>query len=79
MEYVNAHYRTAPVTEGLEITPVDSSFLGSRNRKLFGLFETDDRLYTGTLAEPVPFTRTDNAWGPASGAEQALSTALFSG
>ena len=34
-----------------------------------------------TESNPVelPFTRTDNAWGPASGAEQALSTALFSG
>ena len=60
MEYVNAHYRTAPVTEGLEITPVDSSFLGSRNRKLFGLFQSDDRLYTYTLADPVPFERYDN-------------------
>ena len=60
MEYVNAHYRTAPVTEGLEITPVESSFLGSRNRKLFGLFQSDDRLYTYTLADPVPFERYDN-------------------
>ena len=34
-----------------------------------------------TESNPVelPFARTDNAWGPASGAEQALSTALFSG
>ena len=60
MEYVNAHYRTAPVTEGLEITPVESSFLGPRNRKLFGLFQSDDRLYTYTLADPVPFERYDN-------------------
>ena len=34
-----------------------------------------------TESNPVelPFARTDNAWGPASGAEQALPTALFSG
>lgn len=60
MDYINDHYCAAPVTTDLTITPVEASFLGSRNRKLFGLFDTDDRLYTGTLAEPVPFTRMDN-------------------
>lgn len=60
MEYLNSNGFAAPVTTDLTITPVDTEFLGSRNRKLFGLFDTDDRLYTGTLAEPVPFTRTDN-------------------
>lgn len=60
MAYLNANGVVAPVTTDLTITPVDTDFLGSRNRKLLGLFETDDQLYTGTLAEPVPFTRTDN-------------------
>lgn len=60
MAYLNANGVAAPVTTDLTITPVDTNFLGSRNRKLLGLFETDDQLYTGTLAEPVPFTRTDN-------------------
>nr|WP_302650403.1 DHHW family protein [uncultured Agathobaculum sp.] len=60
MAYLNANGVAAPVTTDLTITPVDTDFLGSRNRKLLGLFETDDQLYTGTLAEPVPFTRTDN-------------------
>lgn len=34
-----------------------------------------------TESSPVelPFKRTDNVWGPASGAEQALSSALFEG
>ena len=34
-----------------------------------------------TESNPVelPFTRTDNVWSPAPGAEQALSTALFAG
>ena len=60
MAYLNANGVAAPVTTDLTITPVDTDFLGSRNRKLLGLFETDDQLYTGTLAEPVSFTRTDN-------------------
>lgn len=60
MAYLSSSGIAAPVTTDFTITPVDTAFLGSRNRKLFGLFETDDRLYTGTLAEPVPFTRTDN-------------------
>ena len=60
MDYINDNYCTAPVTTDLTITPVETPFLGSRNRKLFGLFETDDRLYTASLAQPVPFTRTDN-------------------
>ena len=60
MEYINTHYCAAPVTDDLTITPVDTDFLGSRNRQLYGLFETDDALYTGTLAEPIPFTREDN-------------------
>ena len=60
MSYINDNYFPAPVTEDLEITPVDTAFLGSRSRKLFGLFESDDRLYTGTLADPIPFERYDN-------------------
>ena len=60
MSYINGNYFPAPVTEDLKITPVDTAFLGSRNRKLFGLFESDDRLYTGTLADPIPFERYDN-------------------
>lgn len=60
MSYLNSNGFAAPVTTDLTITPVNTAFLGSRNRKLFGLFDTDDRLYTGTLAEPVPFTRMDN-------------------
>lgn len=60
MEAVNAHGCTASVTEDLTITPVDTAFLGSRNRQLYGLFQTDDPLYTAVLAEPIPFTREDN-------------------
>lgn len=60
MTYLSEKGIAAPVTTDLAITPVDTDFLGSRNRELFGLFNTDDHLYTGTLAEPVPFTRMDN-------------------
>lgn len=60
MEYINENHLTAPVTTDLTITPIDTQFLGSRNRKLFGLFPTDDALYTYTLEKPVPFERYDN-------------------
>lgn len=60
MEYINENYCTAPVTTDLAITPLDTTFLGSRNRKLFGLFQSEDCQYTYKLTEPIPFTRYDN-------------------
>ncbi len=60
MGYINENYLTAPITTDLSITPTSTQFLGSRNRKLFGLFPTDDALYTYTLEKPVPFERYDN-------------------
>lgn len=60
MNYINDNYFFAPITDDLEITSLSTSFLGSRNRKLFGLFTTNDQLYTGTLKHPISFTRTDN-------------------
>ena len=43
-----------------EFTPVQTPFLGSRARKLMGLFSSEDQLYTYTLPAGVPFTRRDN-------------------
>ena len=40
-------------------------YLGSRSRKLFGLWRSDERLGLLEQADPVPFTRTDVApWSP---------------
>lgn len=51
-----------PVTtpEDLELTALPNPFLGSQNRKLYGLWPTTERLYVGTLKTPIPFTRRDN-------------------
>lgn len=35
-------------------------YLGSRARKVFGLWETDEKLEIGLPSQPIPFTRTDN-------------------
>lgn len=35
-------------------------YLGSRARKVFGLWETDEKLEIGLPAQPIPFTRIDN-------------------
>lgn len=35
-------------------------FLGSQNRKIYGLWNTDERLEIAHLKDPVPFTRLDN-------------------
>ena len=35
-------------------------YLGSRARKVFGLWETDEKLEIGLPSQPIPFSRTDN-------------------
>ena len=37
-------------------------FLGSSNRKLYGLWDSDDRLTVMTPLEEIPYTRTDNGY-----------------
>ncbi len=49
-----------PVTEEFTITPVDADFIGSHNRKLFGMYKSDDALYTYTTSREIPFERWDN-------------------
>lgn len=51
-----------PVTtqEDLELIDLPNPFLGSQNRKLYGLWPTDEALTIGCLKTPIPFTRTDN-------------------
>ena len=47
------------------IRPLPNPYLGSRSRKLFGLWKTDESLGLLEQTSPVPFTRTDLApWSP---------------
>ena len=46
--------------EDWEYTTLPNPFLGSRNRKLYALWETHDRLTYAVPREEIPFTRMDN-------------------
>jgi len=50
---------SVPVTEEFIISPVDTDFIGSHNLKLFGLYKSDDALYTYTTPKEIPFERWD--------------------
>lgn len=52
--------------EDWEYTTLPNPFLGSRNRKLYALWETRDRLTYAVPREEIPFTRTDNGQEVAS-------------
>lgn len=60
MEYVNENYFSAPVLTNIQIEAIDRKFLGSHNRKIFGLYASDDQLYTYRSEEVIPFERYDN-------------------
>lgn len=49
-----------PQEEDLAFTTLPNPFLGSRNRKLFGLEDKGDLLTVAEYKEAVPFTRSDN-------------------
>lgn len=51
---------TLQIPEGISFTPVEKPYLGSRNRKLFGLWQNGEQLYQASFPEEIPFTRTDN-------------------
>lgn len=44
----------------IEFVKLENPFIGSRLRKLYDIYESDERLYYYTLSEPVPFTRYNN-------------------
>lgn len=69
IDHINENYFSVPQVTDLTITPVQGTFLGSRNRKLFGLYPNDDKLYTYQAAEEVPFTRLDSG--------KAVESAVF--
>lgn len=48
------------VPQDISFTPVENSYLGSRNRKLFGLWQNGEVLYQASFPEEIPFTRKDN-------------------
>ncbi len=56
-DYIDTNYVSIPIYDDLEFYSVDSSFLGSRNRKLFGNFPNEDSNYY--YIPTVPFTRQD--------------------
>lgn len=63
LEAINADTGWAlPITgaDQLELTALPNPFLGSQNRKVYGLYPTDEQLLVGRLKTPIPFTRTDN-------------------
>lgn len=43
-----------------EWVTLENPFLGSANRKLYGLWDTSDTIELAQLSNPIPFTRTDN-------------------
>ncbi len=51
-----------PVTaqEDLELVDLPNPFLGSQNRKLYGLWPAAEHIRVGHLKTPIPFTRWDN-------------------
>lgn len=51
-----------PVTgqEDLELVTLPNPFLGSQNRKLYGLWPGAEHIQVGNLKTPIPFTRQDN-------------------
>lgn len=46
--------------DDLKVITLPNPFLGSRNRKLYGLFENSDAFSYAVLNDPIPFVRTDN-------------------
>lgn len=46
--------------DDLDFTMLPNPCLGSSNRKIYGLWQDDDRLEAAVLKSPIPFTRKDN-------------------
>lgn len=54
------HSLTVLDEDNLVRETLPNPYLGSRARKVFGLWETDEKLEIGLPAQPIPFTRIDN-------------------
>lgn len=46
--------------DDLELTALPNPYLGSRSRRLCGLWESGEAVVVGNLKNPIPFTRADN-------------------
>ena len=49
-----------PEAEDYDTIPLPNPYLGSRTRKLCGLWDTDEKLYIMTPKEDIPFQRYEN-------------------
>lgn len=65
---------------------LENNFLGSSNRKLYGLWESRDKMMVMTPKQEIPFTRTDNGYAvdyiwklPADDAEVATYDVYMGG
>lgn len=76
VDYVNANVFPLSVPS-LQIERVDSDFMGSRNRKLFGLFPSDDALYRHTSEDTIAFERYDNGVQVASEVFHEANNTLY--
>lgn len=63
MERINQN-REEPLTvledDAIRFETLSNSYLGSRSRKLFGLWDCGEKTDVAWPADPIPFTRTDN-------------------
>lgn len=63
MERINADTGlglTAVAEADLNLTALPNPYLGSRSRRLCGLWRSDEAVVIGELKTPIPFTRVDN-------------------
>lgn len=60
--FINNNYFKIDIFDNILVKESNINFLGSRNRKLFGLFDTNDKLYDYDLSifSDINFTRYDN-------------------
>lgn len=61
MEYINNNFFQVDYIKDMNIKKVDSKFLGSRNRKIFGVINSDDFLYDYEIESSIKFERYDNS------------------
>ena len=62
IEHLDQDYDLGLKAVPVELQQVPNPFLGSRNRKLNGMWQGEDALSIGILKEEVPFRRWDNGW-----------------
>lgn len=62
IEYLSHEGIKASAVKDLDIRPLETPFLGAYARKLMGTFPSQERLYTYTLPQPIPFRRWNNGY-----------------